>query len=263
MKIGQIGDWTDLSNSSFANSSRDSLGSLPLSLRSSLGHSLSRSFLSLLSVLLGVLLCFLGCLLSSLNHLLGIFLRRPSRLLGFLLGSLVGVLHSLGGSSVGLPHGSLGGSLGRFLGPLSLPQNCLILGHSSSTPFSLLGPGSFARGAVQGLLASQTNGTHMKAWLMGMMAARSAADKRVKVVRAGLVADGAFLVDRLRSTVSQSRVSAHLCGRQRIDLEIGKQLLELCAEKGVLPAKGLLGLHGEGQEVCWRLDGSTVQPNNH
>ena len=95
---------------------------------------------------------------------------------------------------------------------------------------------------------------------MGMMAARSAADKRVKVVRACLVADGAVLVRGLGSAVGQSRVSAHLCDRQRVDLQVGKQRLELGVEEGVLPAERLLGLHGEGQDVCYGLDGLHINP---
>lgn len=199
--------------------------------------------LSLLSRLLRILLGLCSSSLSSLSLLLNSF-----------LGSLLRVSLSSGGSPLSL----LLGCNCRFLGLLALRQNVLIVGLSSSTPVSLLGPRRFARGAAQGLLASRSIGTHVKADLVGMVAARSATDKRVKVVRAGLVADGAVSVDRLGHAVSQKRVGVHLSDWKREGLQVGEECLKLSAEERVLPAKGLRCLQGEGQDVCWWLDNTNL-----
>jgi hypothetical protein len=225
-----------------------SRGSLLLSLRSSLSRGFGRSLLGLLSRLLRILLGLCSSSLSSFSLLLNSF-----------LGSLLRVSLSFGGSPLSL----LLGCNCRFLGLLALRQNVLIVGLSSSTPVSLLGPRRFARGAAQGLLASRSIGTHVKADLVGMVAARSATDKRVKVVRAGLVADGAVSVDRLGHAVSQKRVGVHLSDWKREGLQVGEECLKLSAEERVLPAKGLRCLQGEGQDVCWWLDNTNLNATKH
>lgn len=91
------------------------------------------------------------------------------------------------------------------------------------------------------------------------MAARSATDHGVNLVRAGLVADRAVSIEGLGGAVSQGRVGLHLSRRKWIGLEVCKQHLELGGKECVLPAKRLLRLQREGQNVC-RLSGVFPSP---